>query len=295
MDWDRLRHFAALASAGSLAAAARRLDSSPATVWRQVAKLEARLEIRLFEARRGPYRLSAAGRRLLDSVERMEAELGAATRDLTGLERQVGGEVRLTAPEFLSEGVIAPRLGQLARDHPLLRVELVTASPTAALAQRETDLALRFDRPQRGGFQTAASFAVGFGVYAAPAYLDGRAPPQDPYDLTGQALIDFDESQGHVAPARWLRRSARNATVVFRSNSLHARLAAARAGLGLLLLPSITGDREATLARIWSSAELGRLDLQLLLNERVGRAPRVRVLREHLLTVLESEAEALAG
>ena len=149
MDWDRLRHFAALASAGSLAAAARRLDSSPATVWRQVAKLEARLEIRLFEARRGPYRLSAAGRRLLDSVERMEAELGAATRDLTGLERQVGGEVRLTAPEFLGEGVIAPGLGQLARAHPLLRVELVTASPTAALAQRETDLALRFDRPQR--------------------------------------------------------------------------------------------------------------------------------------------------
>ncbi len=295
MDWDDLRFFAALASSGNLAAAARRLGSSPATVWRRVSALEARLKTRLFERRRGPYALSATGKRLLASVERMEAELAAAARDLGSLSEAVGGEVRITAPEFLGEAVIAESLSRLSQAHPLLRVELVTASPTAALAQRETDLALRFDRPQRGGFQAVAGFAVGFGVYVAPEYLAGRAPPQDPYDLTGQALIDFDESQGHVAPARWLRRSARKAAVVFRSNSLHARLAAARTGLGLVLLPSITGDREAELARIWSSAELGRLELQLLVNERVGRAPRVRVLRDHLLAVLEGEAIALAG
>ncbi len=295
MDWDDLRFFAALASAGSLAAAARRLGSSPATVWRRVTALEARLEARLFEQRRSPYALSAAGRRLLETVERMEAELGAAARDLGGLSAGVGGEVRITAPEFLGEAVIAESLGRLAEAHPLLRVELVTASPTASLAQRETDLALRFERPLRGGFQAVAGFAVGFGVYAAPAYLARHGAPASPFDLEGQSVIDFDESQGHAAPARWLGRSLRKARIVFRSNSLHARRAAAEAGLGLLLLPSIIGDRAAGLQRLWSSAELGRLEMQLLVNERVGRAPRVRVLRDHLLSLLKRRAEALAG
>ncbi|MDJ0946793.1 MAG: LysR family transcriptional regulator [Kiloniellales bacterium] len=295
MNWDDLRFFAALASAGNLAAAARRLESSPATVWRRVTALEARLETRLFEQRRNPYAPSPAGRRLLETVERMEAELAAATADLGGLSDEVGGEARVTAPEFLGAAVIAESLGRLAEAHPLLRVELVTASPTASLAQRETDLALRFERPQRGGFQAVAGFAVGFGIYAAPAYLDRRSRPASPFDLEGHAVIDFDESQGHAAPARWLSRSLRKARIVFRSNSLQARRAAGEAGLGLLLLPSITGDRTPGLERLWSGAELGRLELLLLVNESVGRAPRVRVLRDHLLATLEAESEALAG
>ena len=295
MDWNDLRYFAALASAEGLAEAARRLGASQATVWRHVTALEADLKTRLFEERRSPYRLSAAGRRLLESVERMEGELGRATGALDGLTEAVGGEVRLTAPEFLGEALIAGSLGALARAHPLLRVELVTASPTAALALRDTDLALRFDRPQRGGFLSRASFAVGFGLYAAPGYLASRSRPQSPFDLSGQDLVDFDESQGHVAPARWLRRGPRSARVVFRSNSLQARMTAARTGLGLVLLPSITGDRDPGLERLWSSRDLGRIELQLLENERVGRAPRVRILRDHLLALLQAEAAALAG
>ena len=120
---DRLRTMTvvvAVAEEAGFAAAARRLNMSAPSVTRAVSALEARLETRLFEQRRSPYAPSASGRRLLETVERMEAELATASRDLGGLSAEVGGEVRITAPEFLGEAVIAESLGRLAEAHPAL-------------------------------------------------------------------------------------------------------------------------------------------------------------------------------
>ena len=49
MDWDDLRFFLAVASAGSLSAAARALNVNTTTVLRRIANLEQALDARLFE------------------------------------------------------------------------------------------------------------------------------------------------------------------------------------------------------------------------------------------------------
>ncbi|EGC99966.1 LysR family regulatory protein, partial [Burkholderia sp. TJI49] len=61
ISWDDLRLVLAVAQAGSLAGAARRLGVSHATVFRRLAALEAGLRVRLFERTRTGYAPTPAG------------------------------------------------------------------------------------------------------------------------------------------------------------------------------------------------------------------------------------------
>ena len=295
-NWDDFRFFLAVAQGGSLAAAGRRIGASQATVWRRIAALEARLGLRLFESRRGGYALSPAGARLLDPIQRVESELFAVRRALDqGAQAHVSGEIRLTAPEFLAAGLLSRRLQQLRRNYPELHIELITASPFALVSRQETDLAFRFERPSRGSFVPLRAFDVGFAVYASRGYLKqfGGPPALDRFE--GHALIDFDMTASHIAPSRWLRQGGRGATIAFRSNSPHARMTAAKAGVGLAMLPCLIGDAESALQRIIEPEELGALQLWLLVDGRVQHHPRTSVTRDFLLESLAEAEDDLRG
>jgi len=294
-NWEHLRYFLALARHGSLAGAARHLEKAETTVWRHLAALEDDLGCRLFERKRGGYLLSEAGQHLLKQAERVEAEILNARQALAGDAPAVAGQLRLTAPAFLAVWFTEAFLPSLQRRHPLLCLEIVTGSPTAILARRETDLALRFNAVREGDFATEAETEIGFGLYASRVYgrRHGRAPAPDRFD--GHRLIAFDESVGHVAPQRWLSRGGRGAEVVLRSNSAALRLAAAKRHLGATLLPSIVGDRDRALECWFPAERLGRLPLSLLVARRIAHLPRGRVARDALALLLDDNRAALRG
>ena len=121
MDWDRLRVFLAVARAGQILGAARRLSLNHATVARQLDALEAGLGTMLVE--RGPSgcTLTAAGERLAATAERMEAEALAAEAELAEGGGGVSGTVRVGAPDGLGNYFLAPELARLGSGPPPLR------------------------------------------------------------------------------------------------------------------------------------------------------------------------------
>ncbi|HYG91497.1 MAG TPA: hypothetical protein VD978_35175 [Azospirillum sp.] len=100
----------------------------------------------------------------------------------------------------------------------------MTDHRTLSLARREADLAIRLARPEAGELVTRRLAVIAYGLYAAPGAAD--------------AVIGCDDSLAHIPEMRWLARHAANCRVAFRSNSLPAQLAAARAGFGRALLAS---------------------------------------------------------
>lgn len=294
-NWDDLRYLLAVAQSGSLAGASRRLGVSQATVWRHIAALEAELGLKLFAQRRSGYVPTADGELMLRTAETIETELFAAKQMLSGRSPTAAGDVRITAPEFVAAELLAGGLGQLQRDHPGLRVELVSSSPAAEISGRDTDLALRFNKPAQGDFVARQSFAVGFGVYAAPAYIDRHGRPDSVDRLSNHDVIDFDISTGHVAPAKWLRRRRRGSTIALRSNSPHARLTAARAGVGIAMLPCLLADREPGLERLFGPDALGSLSMWLLVDRRIRDHARTKVVAGFVIDALTREEAALAG
>ena len=92
----------ALARARSLAAAAEILDVDTSTVFRRLNHLEHCTQVRLFDRSPHGYRLTDAGRRAAASAERIETELHALDRDITGRDRALTGSLQIAASETLS-------------------------------------------------------------------------------------------------------------------------------------------------------------------------------------------------
>src|SRR5690348_8672360 len=82
MNWDDVRIFLAVARAGQILGAARRLGLNHATVSRRVAALEDALKARLFRRLTTGSELTPAGERFLLVAERMEADMIAARAEI---------------------------------------------------------------------------------------------------------------------------------------------------------------------------------------------------------------------
>ena len=118
MNWDDVRIFLAVARAGQILGAARRLELNHATVSRRVAALEEALGAKLFRRLTTGSELTPAGERFLDVAERMEADMIAARSELAGDGEAVSGTVRIGAPDGFGVAFLAPRLGALTDAAP---------------------------------------------------------------------------------------------------------------------------------------------------------------------------------
>ncbi|WP_342774448.1 LysR family transcriptional regulator [Halomonas nitroreducens] len=91
----------AIAEAGSLAGAGRRLGLSHATVIRRLNAIERRLGVGLFERGRAGYAPTAAGEELAATAAEVEAEVLEAERRLAGRDLRLSGSLRLTTTDTL--------------------------------------------------------------------------------------------------------------------------------------------------------------------------------------------------
>jgi len=279
----------AIAREGTLAGAARRLRVNHSTVFRRLGAIEARLETRLFERQGGSYVTTAAGEDLLRTAERVEAEVEALERRLSGQDLRLTGSLRLTAPDDLAEVVVMPLLARFRDSYPDITVELAVDNRMLNLTRREADIALR---PTRRPPETLAGRRVGAlasAVYCAAG--DETASPEDP----AQRWIAWEEGAGPPAYSRWQADKVDRHVIGYRSNSMLNQASAVRAGLGLAVLPCFLGDSDRRLKRL--SGPLPELDteLWLLTHPDLQRTARIRVLLDLLYDSLRAQRLLFEG
>lgn len=288
LDWEDLRYFVALARHGSLSATSRALRVNHATVARRIAGLEATLGRHLFDRRADGYALTAEGRAVLDSAKAMdEAALGVLNRLDAGTE--LSGLVRLTTARVLADGFLVRRLGPFRRCHPGIDIELITEARVLSLSRREADVALRLSRPTDSGLLGRPLAKIGFGFYAAPTYRKMLTAGRKP------ALIAYDEDSGFISEAAWLTRRFAGHRFAFRVNSQTSQAEAARAGLGVALLPHYLAAADRSLVPVDLGERPPERDLWLLMRPDLRRTPRVRAVADFLNELFRRERALLAG
>src|SRR5208337_2729345 len=145
MDWDNVRVFLAVARAGQFVAAARRLRLDHATVSRRIAALEAALGARLFERLTTGARLTSAGERFLAAAEEMESAFLHAQAEVSGVDVELTGDVRIGAPDGFSTYYLAGALGDFIVRNPSVRIQLTPVPQVIPLARREVDTVVVLD------------------------------------------------------------------------------------------------------------------------------------------------------
>lgn len=287
LDWDDLRHFAALARHGSLAAASRALGTARSTIARRVEGLERQLGRPLLVRRPDGFELTNDGATVLAQATAMEEAALVVQRRLEG-DAGLKGPVRLTAPRSLAHGFLVDRLGPLNDRHPGLDVELIAETRVLSLSRSEADIAIRLGRPADSDLLARRAASVGYAFFAPArkreALLSREQPPLVGYGADDQA-----------SEAAWMASRFPSHRFVFRSNSLQAQAAAAQAGYGIVLLPCFLAAGYPGLVRVPFGPLPPDREVWILMRRDAARAPRVRAVADHLFELFRDERPLLSG
>jgi DNA-binding transcriptional LysR family regulator len=228
--WDGFDEFMAVAEQLSFAKAAAQLRLSPAHVSRQIARLEDRLQTRLFYRTTRRVSLTSAGEILLDGGKQLEREKERVLDSVVDAGSLPIGPLRMVAPREYGEHMVAPLLAEFALANPAVQVELELMDLPIDISVANWDLAIMI-----GPISDSALIAIKVApcrmhLCASPAYLDRRGIPVLPQDLADHACLMGTASS-------WLLKDkAVRPTPHWRCNSGMVVRQAALRGLGIAYL-----------------------------------------------------------
>ena len=211
----------AIVDSGSFAAAGDVLNMSQSGVSRSIARLEARLGIRLLERTTRSVSLTDEGRRFYEQVVPLLSGLEEAAASAAQGTTTVRGRLRVNLDPYFSRLILGPRLGAFLESYPQLRLELITTDRLGDLVADGFDLAVRFGHPRSSTLIARKLLDTRMVTIAAPAYLARHGHPKDPRELEKDhhVCIQFrDPETGRSFP--WEFHKRRKKLVLETSGSL---------------------------------------------------------------------------
>jgi DNA-binding transcriptional LysR family regulator len=290
VDWESLKFFLAVAREGTLAGAGRVLGVKHSTVLRRVAALEETLGLRLFDRHPNGYALTEAGKEMVETVAHLDEELVVLERRLSGRDLRLTGTVRLAAV-----GVLVPWIADALADfkilHPGIRIDVAISPAVVSLARHEADIAIRVSGQPPDSLVGRRIATLMHGVYAAHSHpaAHARLPDLSAYDWVSYSAVRTEMPQ-----TQWVADNIPEEKVVLRTNHTGMVVSAARAGLGLALLPCYLGDAEPGLRRLKTVPGLGQ-DMWILTHSDLKRTPRIRAVMDFLAKELIRHRDLIEG
>jgi len=232
--------FVRVVETGSFARAAERMGLSKPVLSRRVARLEERLGARLLTRTARGAQPTQVGQAYYERAAAILADLEAAQEVVAQAVTQVAGPIRLSAPLSFGVAHLAPALAEFAGLHPQVELDIEFEDRNVDLAAGGYDLAVRIGNLADSSLVARRIAPVRMHVIASPAYLAAHGTPLRPTGLAGHGALVYSLVSSND---RWRFRVGERWETVrlqprLRSNNGDMLLAAARAGLGLCLLPS---------------------------------------------------------
>jgi len=233
--------FVRSAEVGSFAEAARRLSLTPAAVGKSVAKLEARLGVRLFQRSTRSLTLTEAGQLFLSEVSASLTTIQNAVANLASAGGQPAGTLKVSMGTVFGRLYIVPLLSEFLRRYPAI-------NPDWHFDNRQVDLIGQgFDAAIGGGFElpqgvVARRLTPAHRVLVASEdYLHNHAPISHPDDLKQHDGILIRSPQtGRVRSWQLTHRDQQHSLLTLRArmtmSDSEAACATAMQGLGIALV-----------------------------------------------------------
>jgi DNA-binding transcriptional LysR family regulator len=228
---------AAVVETGNFVKAAEALGLTQSGVSRAVARLEARVGVRLLDRTPRAVSLTDEGRRFHAQVAPLLAGLEEAASEAAGSAHAVRGKLRVNVDPWFARLVLAPRLSAFLAAHPQLSLELLVRDALGDLVSEGIDVAVRFGEPEPSGLIARKLLETRIIACAAPAYLARCGRPKHPRDLERhECLLYRDPVIGRPFPWEFHRAGEVvevKATGRLILNDLATKLTACAAGHGI--------------------------------------------------------------
>ncbi|WP_336992987.1 LysR family transcriptional regulator [Leucobacter sp. VD1] len=293
IDSTELRILHALATTGSLTAAAASLGLSQPAVSQRIKRVETRLAVPLIERSGRGIRLTTAGRILADHGRTVVAEIDAALAAIDDLRGERAGTLRLVGFPSASATLVPALMRELAVEAPDVALQYREAEPpaaTAMLRDGEVDCALIFDYEGAAELPAGSAFLPLWREEVRLVASDERAPGDADVKL-GEFASDHwiagcEKCRGHLLSAAG--EAGFEPDIIQETDNVPAMLAMAAAGGAVALVPGLALAAARTLP---DDAHALRLDppryrtIGIVSMATANESPQVRLAKRLLASV----------
>jgi DNA-binding transcriptional LysR family regulator len=239
LDWDKLKLFYQVATAGSITTAAERLNISQPALSRSILTLEARLKTKLFNRHKRGITLTRQGEILFRGAHKMYVESRHLEHALQESTNEVEGEFTIVTTPALAATWVMKYLPSFLEKYPDVRIKVVGQMTEGNT--NDGDVLIMTYIPHQPTLIQKYITTFQMRLHASQSYIDKFGMPKDAEDLDNHRLIAFDSGNlGPLENINWILKvghkggSLREPYMVF--NSAPCILRAAKLGLGIVEL-----------------------------------------------------------
>jgi DNA-binding transcriptional LysR family regulator len=192
-----LNAFAAIVQCGSFAGAGKALHMSQSGVSRSVARLEARLGMRLLERTTRSISITDEGRRLHEQIGPLLTGIEEAVASVMEGRELVRGRLRVQMHRTFAHFLEGARLRAFLESYPELELELITRDQLGDLVSKGFDVAIHVGDPPVSSLVVRKLWTTRIVTVAAPSYFKRHKQPATPQDLVTDRhiLIDYRDPE----------------------------------------------------------------------------------------------------
>jgi DNA-binding transcriptional LysR family regulator len=290
MDWDKLRIFHAVASAGSFTHAGQQLTLSQSAVSRQISALEEEISTPLFQRHARGLTLTDEGELLYTAVSEVLTRLAVAEEALKNIHESPRGPLKITASHGIGAYWLLPRLKDFSKEYPDVEIHLLMEDRELDLSQREADLAVRMRAPVQADLIQRKLFTVHYHMYASKEFLETQGTPKTLEDICNFPIVVYGETAApEIREINWLLEHYKkhfNAGCkgsITRINNITGILQAVEVGLGIGVLPDYVAIGHPDLVRVLPEVPAPSFDVHLVYADALRQSKRVAAFRDFLV------------
>ena len=290
LDWDKLRIFHTAAEAGSFTHAAEKLNMSQSAVSRQISALEDDLKLKLFIRHARGLVLTEVGEQLFRTAHRMHWELQQVETQMSESQEVPTGPLVVTTTVGIGSTWLASRINEFLPLYPEIQIEIRLNDAELDLAMREADVAIRLHRPNQSEMIQRKLFTVHNHFYASNDYLAAHGEPRtvEALDSENHRVVTFgDPVPSYLGDINFLERLGRPDSSprrpVLKVNAIYGMMQAARAGIGIAMLPDYVTENEKSLQRVLPGIDIPSYEAYFVYPPALKNSKRVGVFRDFLV------------
>jgi len=282
LDWNQLRAFLETAETGSLSAAARKLGLTQPTLSRQVAAIEQRMGVTLFERVGKAMALTPTGLELLEHARAMGAAAEMLSLAATGRSQAIEGVVSVSATDIVAAHLLPPLVRKLREQEPGIAIEVISSNALSDLLRREADIAIRHVKPEQPELIARLIREATASFYASEAWVRLHGHPRAAGDVADLPFVGSDRSGRFLAYLRQhgLPLSESNFSC-YADHSL-AHWALVRQGLGIGAMMDEVARGTPGIVRVLDDVPPVRFPIWLVSHRELRTSRRIRAVFEGL-------------
>ena len=196
--------FAKIVEAGSISAAADRMDMAKSAVSKRLSDLESRLGATLLTRTTRRLSLTGAGSGFYERCKQILHDVADAENGVAETDRSITGRIRVAAPLSFGLEHVGPAISDFMQVHPNVAVDLDFNDRQVDLVEEGFDLGIRLAKLADSSLIARKLTPIRHVICASPAYWDQHGRPEHPDDLKQHVALRYtlaaQRSWGYLAP-----------------------------------------------------------------------------------------------